>query len=299
MAEAREVERHVLSCDECQNAEADFLSLRSQITNFPVWVDPVAGATLSRILRKKKVGSGGPGWRWVFNPAFAMVATLLIVGAVVALLLYPRSKPATIGTDEIASGTKKRGPAAISSPAEGVQKGREANPPVPKASPAPAGSNKTKTPNKKHPPTVLEPAQDNIAVNATEQNDGLSGPSRVRSADAETMTAIHFQKSELLLRSFRNVRLNSGSISTELGYEKKLAQRLVYQNMLLRREADASGDAQVSSLLESLEPILLDIANLSDNPRKDEVRTIKDRVERKNIVALLQVNSTALARALD
>jgi hypothetical protein len=27
--------------------------------------------------------------------------------------------------------------------------------------------------------------------------------------------------------------------------------------MILRREADASGDAQVSSLLESLEPILL------------------------------------------
>jgi hypothetical protein len=29
------------------------------------------------------------------------------------------------------------------------------------------------------------------------------------------------------------------------------------------------------------------------------VRLIRDRVERKNIVALLQINSTALARALD
>ena len=113
------------------------------------------------------------------------------------------------------------------------------------------------------------------------------------------MTAIHLQKSELLLRSFRNVRLNRSGSSPELGYEKRLAQKLVYQNMILRREADASGDAQVSSLLESLEPILLDIANLPDKARQDDVRTIKDRVERKNIVALLQVNSTALARALD
>jgi hypothetical protein len=52
-------------------------------------------------------------------------------------------------------------------------------------------------------------------------------------------------------------------------------------------------------LLESLEPILLDIANLPDKPDRDAVRVIRDRVERTNIVALLQVNSTALARALD
>jgi hypothetical protein len=113
------------------------------------------------------------------------------------------------------------------------------------------------------------------------------------------MTAIHFQKSELLLRSFRNVRPGKPGAAPELEYEKKLAQKLIYQNMILRREADASGDAQVSSLLESLEPILLDIANLPANARAADVKTIKDRVERKNIVALLQVNSTALARALD
>jgi hypothetical protein len=67
----------------------------------------------------------------------------------------------------------------------------------------------------------------------------------------------------------------------------------------LRREADAAGDVQVSSLLESLEPILLDIANLPAKPSASAVRVIRERVERKNIVALLQVNSTALARALD
>jgi hypothetical protein len=69
--------------------------------------------------------------------------------------------------------------------------------------------------------------------------------------------------------------------------------------MVLRREADASGDVQIASLLENLEPILLDIANLPAKPDEDAVRLIRDRVERKNIVALLQINSTALARALD
>jgi hypothetical protein len=69
--------------------------------------------------------------------------------------------------------------------------------------------------------------------------------------------------------------------------------------MILRRDADAKGDVQIASLLESLEPILLDIANLPDNPDSNAVRTIRERVERKNIVPLLQVNSAVLARALD
>ena len=82
-------------------------------------------------------------------------------------------------------------------------------------------------------------------------------------------------------------------------YERTRAKQLVYQNMVLRREADSSGDVQIASLLENLEPILLDIANLPDRPDDDAVRVIRERVERKNIVALLQINSTALARALD
>ncbi len=113
------------------------------------------------------------------------------------------------------------------------------------------------------------------------------------------MTAIHFEKSETLLRAFRNVRLNEPRTATDVGYERKRAQQLVYQNMMLRREADAAGDVETASLLENLEPILLDIANLPDRPTEDAVRAIRARIERKNIVALLQVNSAALARALD
>lgn len=110
---------------------------------------------------------------------------------------------------------------------------------------------------------------------------------------------MHFEKSELLLRAFRNVRLSEPGMAAEVGYERQRAQQLVYQNMILRREADATGDVQVATLLESLEPILLDIANLPSDADDEAVNDIKARVERKNIVALLQVNSTALARALD
>ena len=113
------------------------------------------------------------------------------------------------------------------------------------------------------------------------------------------MTALHFEKAEALLRAFRNVQLDDPDAATEVDYERKRAKQLVYQNMMLRREANASGDVQIASLLENLEPILLDIANLPATPDEGAVRVIRERVERKNIVALLQVNSTALARALD
>ena len=289
--QAREVELHLLTCTECQEARGDFLNLRNQFASVPVSFRPVAQReALARILGKAPSVSRGFAWRWLFNPAVAAVASLLIVAGVIALLLYPRSKPVPAHSEEIASiPSRKPTPApAPSRSAEGVQKDRSA----PKGSQSPGSNDKSKTPKKKSPPVIVEPPEDNIAVAVVTET-------RVRAADTETMTAIHFQKSELLLRSFRNVRTSSPGVSAEIAYEKRLAQQLVYQNMMLRREADAAGDAQVASLLESLEPILLDIANLPAKPAHNEVKVIKDRVERKNIVALLQVNSTALARALD
>jgi len=305
--ESRQLERHLVGCVECQEARADFLSLRNQLTEFPVSLQPAAQReVLGRILGKQKAASGSRarGWRWAFNPAVAAFASLLIVGVVFALLIYPRLKSKPEAPVEVASGGDNRNnrrtsvPTSSPAPQEGpLKKGAPK-----KSSPPATGEKKIQI---KKPTPIFEPQQDNIAENIAietgETSDlGISnGNGRVRSADAETMTAIHLQKSELLLRSFRNVRTNKSGAVADVSYEKKSAQQLVYQNMMLRREADAVGDAQVSSLLESLEPILLDIANLPDKPRKDDVRVIKDRVERKNIVALLQVNSTALARALD
>jgi len=294
-SDAQELERHLLNCVECQEARADFLNLRSQISEFPVAVRPVAQReALAKILGREEPAGRTRGWRWAFNPAMAAVASLLVVGAIIGVLLYPRLKPATTPVDFVASDAGKKpgaAPQPSRSPEQGTKGNGQNNPPKKNSQP-PVGPGKAKLPNKKPAPVLIEPPQDNIAVNQESK-----GP--VRAADAETMTAIHFQKSELLLRSFRNVRLTKSGSSPELSYEKKLAQQLVYQNMVLRREADAAGDAQVSSLLDSLEPILLDIANLPGNAKQNDVRVIKDRVERKNIVALLQVNSAALARALD
>ena len=294
-AEAREVERHVLSCGECEQLRADFLNLRSQIAGFESSLQPaVQNRELKKILATER---RVPARRlhWGFGTQAVAFATLLIVGAIIGLVLYQSSKTQKpIGQDHVAV---QQQPSPV--PTGTIEKAKEAEP---QDSPEPARNTEQPAPSKEEKETPRsKPASPRrpLARDPKPGEQFASIPERVRSADAETMTAMHFEKSEMLLRAFRNVRLNEPGTNSDVSYERKRAQQLVYQNMMLRREADAAGDVQISSLLESLEPILLDIANLPDRPDEDAVRVIRERVERKNIVALLQVNSTALARALD
>jgi hypothetical protein len=125
----------------------------------------------------------------------------------------------------------------------------------------------------------------------------VNGSNGANDPVSTAQAASHFERSELLLRAFRNLRPSRAGGRPEIAYERRRAQELLYRNIMLRREADSEGDVQVSTLLSSLEPILLDIANLRDKPRNSEVQMIKERVERTNLVPLLQVNSLAVARA--
>ena len=102
-------------------------------------------------------------------------------------------------------------------------------------------------------------------------------------------TVRHLEKAQRLLRSFRNARPLVGEPGYDLAYEKKQSRELVYQNMLLRRDAEAKGNLPAEELLGSLEPLLLDIANLGDRPAPDEIGAIRERLQNKEIIARLQV----------
>lgn len=283
-AEAREVERHLVTCSECELLRADFLNLRSQLTSFETSLEPqVQNRALKKILAgPRRVPARG--LQWSFGTQALAFATLLIVAAIIGFLAYQNSnqreqkevaKIQTPSPMPVASVEPPKQPEAKESP---------------EPQPSPNKGNEEKSPRPTKRPIVREPKPG-------EQFAAIPEP--VRSADAETMTAMHFETSERLLLAFKNVRLDEAGAAEEVGYERKRAKQLVLQNMLLKREADAAGDVQISSLLENLEPILIDISNLPDRPDENTVRLIRERVERKNIVGLLRVNSTALARALD
>jgi hypothetical protein len=281
-AEGREVERHLLTCGECEQQRADFLNLRRQITSFETSLQPeVQNRALQKILARPRRTSG---LQWNFGTSALAFATLLIVAAIIGFIAYQNSHSREQKAVAVVVQTPSPAPAATVEPSKQTKESPE---------PTPNKGNEEKRPAPVKRPIVREPKPG-------EQFASIPAPPEpVRSADAETMTAIHFETSERLLLAFKNVRLDEPSAAREVTYERKRAKQLVYQNMLLKREADASGDVQVASLLENLEPILIDIANLPDQPDESTVRAIRERVERKNIVGLLRVNSTALARALD
>ena len=295
--EAREVERHLLSCGECEQLRADFLNLRSQIAGFESSLEPVVQKRALKKILSAQRRAPAPRLQWGFGKAVAF-ASLLVVAAILGLLLY-QSSNSRGPQSELNAAVQNPSPVPAASVEQLKQAAPEQSPePAPEnAQPAPGKEDKESNNPQRRTPSA--PVKRPLVREPKPGEQFASIPERVRSADAETMTALHLEKSETLLRAFRNVRLNEPGSAAEVGYERKRAQQLVYQNMMLKREADARGDVQVGSLLESLEPILLDIANLPDKPDRDAVRVIRERVERKNILPLLRVNSTALARALD
>jgi hypothetical protein len=105
-------------------------------------------------------------------------------------------------------------------------------------------------------------------------------------------TIRHFEKAQLMLRSFRNASAAKSLAATDLAYERQLSKRLLYQNILLRRDAEMKGNLPAEEALSSLEPFLLDIANLPDKPSSGELGGIRERLQRKELIASLQISST-------
>ena len=260
-AEAREVERHLLGCSECQQVRADFLNLRSQIAGFETSLAPaVQNRALKKILVERATRAGSRT-RWSFGASSRRLRNARDRRLRSSACCSIRAPTRAWNAEQLA---EQQEPTPV--PAPSAQPKKQ---PEPEASPEPArehNQHRTKATKKRRhrqapakKPLVREPKPG-------EQFAAIpSAPIRA-SADAQTLTAIHFEKSETLLVAFRNVRLNEPGTANEVAYERKRAQQLVLQNMMLRREADASGDVQISSLLESLEPILIDISNLPDKP---------------------------------
>jgi hypothetical protein len=100
-------------------------------------------------------------------------------------------------------------------------------------------------------------------------------------------TAKHIEQTQNLLRSIRNVTLNDNDVEIDVSYDKALSRRLLNENIVLRRDAEMKAKYPTKMLLTDLEPFLIDIANLPDQAKPEEVRVIKERVQKTEIVAAL------------
>jgi len=126
------------------------------------------------------------------------------------------------------------------------------------------------------------------AINRTaiDQSDVLS--SNLSDLDLDDLdTAKHIEQTENLLRSIRNVPISDSDEEIDVAYDKALSRRLLNENVVLRRDAEMKAKFPTKTLLTDLEPFLIDIANLPDRARPEDVRAIKERVKKTEIVAAL------------
>lgn len=103
----------------------------------------------------------------------------------------------------------------------------------------------------------------------------------------EQDTAQHIERTENLLRSIRNFPISDTDDEIDVTYDKALSRRLLIENVVLRREAEMKAKFPTKTLLADLEPLLIDIANLPDHAKPEELRAIKERVQKTEIVAAL------------
>ena len=199
--EAREVERHLLGCGECQQVRADFLNLRSQIASFETSLQPaVQNRALKKILATTERRAPARGFGWSFGPQAAAFAAIVIVAAIVGLLMYKNSNPTNQQHIAVQSPTPV--------PAASVQQKQ----PEPEPSPSPNKGSEDTAPRRAPSPA---PAKRPLAREPKPGEQFASIPSvpdPLRSADAQTMTAIHFERSETLLVALSELIISAAPV---------------------------------------------------------------------------------------
>lgn len=226
-----------------------------------------------------------PDW-FGLTPRFAFAALAVLVLAAGAWLALrsvgDRKAPVNIARGG-QQATPAATPAATKSPAKLPEaRDPEAIPPRAEVAGAmPRGTKQTRKPKAR--PMATQPEE-----NATRPAENLpaSMPAPVNVLLANPDLARHFEQAGMLLRSFRNFAAEGAS---NLAFEKGRSRELLYQNVLLRRSAEESGNLPVADLLGALEPVLLDIKNLPDSAGLEDLREINDRIRRKGLVSTLNI----------
>lgn len=96
----------------------------------------------------------------------------------------------------------------------------------------------------------------------------------------------HFDQSERVLVELTNLTPDG---STDISGTRDRAQELLASNRLYRTTATTRGEQDVATLLDELEPVLLQLAHAPSEVSAEELRSMQKRVESKGLVFKLRV----------
>jgi hypothetical protein len=96
----------------------------------------------------------------------------------------------------------------------------------------------------------------------------------------------HLERSQTVLLELVNAQPGQ---SLDVASERERAGDLVAENRLYRQTAARSGDTRVASVLDELEPVLLEIAHGPDRLTPEEVENLRQRIEGDGILFKVRV----------
>lgn len=204
---------------------------------------------------------------------FAMSAAAFALIAVIVGVAYWRTRPAPpTSVNEIAQNDKPAAPINAGSPEQGAVPAPITKGGGPSESTLVATTYRKRPDVKKRPDNRPEILFTDAAYSDMEDKD----------------TATHLAQAQNLLISVRSIELSDDDQEVDVSYEKAESRRLLNENIVLRRDAETAGKFPAKSVLGSLEPFLIDIANLPDKAPAKDLRQIRDRVQKTEIVAELR-----------
>lgn len=273
-----EVGEHLIACGDCS---ASFAALTEEQELFArydreVEVPPFLWTRIAAHTVAENNGARNGWYRRVAaifaTPVASAIAVLLlalVVGLVYVISRQPDPKP-----------TVAEKPNDPTLPRNGTDPNPERNP---KTIEPQEQNSRAEVASHLKPKRRIRPAIKHAAI---DQSDVLS--SNLGYLDIDDLdTARHIEQSQNLLRSIRNVPVSDSDEEIDVTYDKALSRRLLNENVVLRRDAEMKAKFPTKTLLTDLEPLLIDIANLPDRARPEDVRVIKERVKKTEIVAAL------------
>ena len=96
----------------------------------------------------------------------------------------------------------------------------------------------------------------------------------------------HLERSQTVLLELVNAQPGQ---SLDVASERERAGDLVAENRLYRQTAARTGDTRVASVLDDLEPVLLEIAHGPDRLTPEEVENLRQRIEGAGILFKVRV----------
>ena len=278
-----QVREHLLKCESC-TGEFEALTAESELYqryDRDLQISPAIWNGIAARISTQTAAKSKPNFTEWFaglfaipSLRFAMPAVALVAIALVLGVAYWRTRRPVAPPDKIA-------------------KSNDVTPPAPaKIGPdQPTGTTPiTATAGDKHRDEFLaanikRPASKNRR--GDNQSDVLFTDAAYTSVE-DRDTATHLQQAQDLLVSIRNIQFSDDDQEVDVSYEKAESRRLLNENVVLRRDAEMSGKFPAKSVLGSLEPFLIDIANLPEKATPTDVRQIKDRVQKTEVVAELR-----------